>query len=128
MVQAMFKDDVFVQKKKKNSIQVKVRIQSKNLRADIHALLDSESTENFINQTIVNRFKLQTTPLPKVKYVRNIDGTRNSIGSMMHVINLKLQYGTHTEILPFFVINLGTDNMILGYTFLNTTNLRIDWR
>jgi hypothetical protein len=45
---------------------------------------------------------------------------------MMHVINLKLQYSTHTETLPFFVINLGTDNMILGYTFLNATNPRID--
>jgi hypothetical protein len=106
MVRAMFKDDIFVPRKK-NSIQVKVQLHSKDLRADIHALLDSGSTQTFISPTTVNRFKLPTTKLPKSKFIRNIDSTRNSLGAITHVVNLTLHYGTYTQILPFFIINMG---------------------
>jgi len=131
MVKAMFQGDVFLPKE--NSIQVKVKIRSKDLQADIHALLDSGATENFISQIVVNRFKLPRIKLPKVKYVRNMDGTRNSIGAITHAVYLEMKYNdaklhARAQTLPFYIINMGTDNMILGYTFLAATNPRIDWK
>src|ERR1700760_4562195 len=126
MVQAMFQGDVFLPKK--NAIHVKVRINAKKQRADVHALLDSGAMQNFISQVTVNRFKLKKIKLPKPKFVRNMDGTRNSIGAITHAVDLNLQYGTCKETLPFYIIDMGTDQMILGYPFLAATNPKIDWK
>src|ERR1019366_1434497 len=126
MVQALFKDDAFMIKQR--SIKVKIKIHTKHLRADISALLDSGATNNFINPTIVNRFKLPTVKLDKPKYIRNVDGSRNSIGTVTKATDLEIQYGILKETQRFYIINMGGDDAILGYPFLAATNPPVNWK
>ena len=126
MVRAVFQGDVFLIQQ--NQMKVDVAIQSKEFKADVRALLDSGATKNCISQTVVNRFKLQKIKLSKAKYVRNIDGTRNSIGSITHKVDLRLQYNNYNQVQEFLIINMGSDEMLLGYPFLEATNPTIDWR
>ena len=66
--------------------------------------------------------------LEKPRIIRNVDGTRNSLGSVTHAAKLEVSYGTHKEEQDFFIINLGGDEMLLGYPFLRFTNPPIDWQ
>jgi hypothetical protein len=96
-------------------------------------LLDSGATENFISQVVVNHFKLPRIKLSKVNYVGNMNGTHNSIDAITHAVYLEINYNNarlhvRQQTLLFYIINMGTDNMILGYTFLATTNPKIDWK
>jgi len=47
-----------------------------------------------------------------------MDGTRNSIGAITHAVYLEMKYNdaklhARAQTLPFYIINMGTDNMIL---------------
>ena len=94
----------------------------------MEALVDSGATNNFIDPVIVNRYKLPRIKLDRPRPVRNIDGTKNSIGNITHYVDLKIQYGAYEEMHNFFIINLGTDQMVLGYPFLAATNPPINWK
>src|SRR3981081_1511349 len=126
MVRAIFFGDVFVPKRE--SIQVKIKLKSKAYQAAMHDILDSGATNNCIDPVIVNRFKLPQIKLKKPRPIRNIDGTKNSIGAVTHVVNLKIQYGNHEALHHFLVIHLGGDSMVLGYPFLVATNPPINWK
>ena len=94
----------------------------------MHALLDSGATDDFISPLIINCFNIETYQLPKPKIVHNVDGSKNSIGLITEAINLEVHY--HNQIIPLciYVINLGSDSMLLGMPFLATYNPDIDWQ
>ena len=60
--------------------------------------------------------------------VFNVDGTRNEAGSITEIIDTILQYNGHTERMSFAVTNLGKQDIILGFTWLQEHNLEIDWQ
>jgi len=88
MLQAIFPQAVFVPK----CLQVKaqVSLQSAHLHADLQALLDSGTTDNFLNPLVVNQFNLPTIELPKPRVVCNVDGTMNRSGSITHGAKLEV--------------------------------------
>jgi hypothetical protein len=94
----------------------------------MHALLDSGTTDNFISPLIINHFNIETYKLSKPKIVCNVDGLKNSIGSMTDAVNLEVH--DHNQIVPlcFYVMNLGSNSMLLGMPFLATYNLEINWQ
>jgi hypothetical protein len=57
------------------------------------ALLDSGATENFIDQSTVDRLKLGTKAMDKPVPVRNIDGTTNKTGKITWYIDLLITKG-----------------------------------
>ena len=126
MVRALFLGDVFIPKKQ--SIKVKVKLKSKEYQAAVEALLDSGSTNNFIDATIINRFKLPRIKLDRPRPIRNIDGSLNTVGMITHYVDLTIKYGTYEEKHNFFEIHLGTDDLVLGFPFLAATNPRINWK
>jgi len=126
MLQALFPEAVFIPKR--HQIKAQVQLQSAHLHANIYALIDSGATDNFISPITVKHFNLPTYELPKPKIVRNVDGTKNSIGPMTHTTNLEVQYNDETVPLLFFVMNMGSNSMLLGMPFLAAYNPDIDWK
>jgi len=67
MIRAMFPSDVFIPKTRQ--VKVKVKLHAKEYQADVHALLDSGATDNFICPTVVQRFNLPTYTLREPKTI-----------------------------------------------------------
>ena len=126
MLRTIFPEAAFIPKERQ--IKVPLHLQTKSHVAKLHALLDSGATDNFISPLIINRFKIQTHKLPKPKIVRNVDGSRNSIGPMTESVTLDVHYYNQKVPLCFYVMNLGSDSMLLGMPFLAAYNPEIDWQ
>src|SRR5271155_2661841 len=125
MLRAIFSKDFFIPKRR--SMKAKVTIQSKDFKASTLALIDSGATDSFLSPYITNRHNLPLFELPNARVIRNVDGTQNTIGKVTHVTILRLKYNEEDIDHRFYVIDLGTDNMIIGYPFLEAFNPIIDW-
>jgi hypothetical protein len=91
------------------------------------ALLDSGATDNFISPSVVDHFQIPSYELSKPRTIRNVDRTKNSIGAVTHAVNLEILYNGKKQNHNFFIIDLGTDHMLLGMPFFAATNPSIDW-
>jgi len=96
-------------------------------QAGIKALLDSGATDNFISPMIIERFGIPTYKLSQTRIIRNVDGTPNSLGGVSEATTLKVNHNGNETTQCFFVINLGSDDMLLGMPFLAATNPQINW-
>ena len=57
----------------------------------------------------------------------NVDGTKNSAGNITHLADIIIDYQGHHEKVTAEVMDLGKNQMILGYTWLKKHNPNIDW-
>ncbi len=121
----MFPSSVFLPNQRQ--VKVEVGIHAKDHQADIHALLDSGATDNFVCPAIVKHFNLPIYTLPDPKIIRNVDGTKNSIGSIHTATNLTVKYDGNEVLQRFFIIELGGDSMLLGMPFLAAHNPDVNW-
>jgi len=80
----------------------------------IKALLDSDAMGMFMNKrtTAKHRFKLQK--LERAIAIRNVDGTNNSRGAIMHQVEYNVYYKGHVERIRMDMCNLGKTEVILG--------------
>jgi len=93
----------------------------------IKALLDSGATGMFIDRQTAARhgFKLQKLERPLV--IRNVDGTNNSGGAIMHQVECNVFYKGHMERMRMDVCDLGKTEVILGMPWLAAHNPEINW-
>jgi len=93
----------------------------------IKALLDNGATGMFMDRKMAARhgFKLQKLERPLV--VRNVDGTNNSGGAIMHQVECNVFYKGHMERMQMNVCDLGKTEMILGMPWLVAHNPEINW-
>ena len=82
------------------------------------ALVDSSMTENFIDQDTIKKLKLGTKNLETPVGLRNIDGTFNKSGQITHYLDLLVSRGNKKSTEHFYVTDLRSDRMILGYPWL----------
>jgi len=86
---------VFVNKS--NSIQLKVPITHYRGTAEENILLDTGATDNFIDQTTVDKLRLGTKRLPYTRKVFNVDGTLNQSGTITKACDLLVTQGNKKE-------------------------------
>jgi len=93
----------------------------------IKALLDSGATGMFIDRQTATRhgFKLQKLERPLI--VKNVDGTANNGGAIMHQVECNVFYKGHMERMWMNVCNLGKTEVILGMPWLAAYNPEINW-
>jgi len=125
MLRALFPNATF--KSKNRAVYTDIQIHSRTLHQDAHTLIDSRATNNFISPDLVDHFFIPTINLPKPKTVRDIDGTKNSVGTINQAAHLDLTYNGKKHVHNFYVIDLGEDHMVLGMPFLAAVNLEINW-
>ena len=94
----------------------------------IEALVDSGATGRFIDWDYVKANWLTTqmlsTPIP----VHNVDGTPNeTTGYITEAVDLILRYKNHSEHMLFTVTGFGSQNLILGHSWLQKHNPEIYW-
>ena len=112
---------------RKHAIQVPFQLRTRRKQVDRKALLDSGATECFIYPCAVKQLKLTTQILPKAQKVQNVDGTDNKAGQILEAVDLTVNNNREQALHAFYVADIGQDDFILGYPFLEASNPDIDW-
>jgi hypothetical protein len=84
--------------------------------------------ECFIHPKIVEQLQLKRIELPKPQKVKNVDGTLNQSGEVTEGVVLVIKYNGKPQKHLFYVANIGEDNIILGYPFLEDADPKINWK
>jgi len=93
----------------------------------VKALLDSGATGSFIDRDFVRSKGMNTRTLSRNIPVFNVDGSPNEAGQISEVVDVVLQYKTHSERMLLAVSGLGKQSLILGYDWLKDHNPKINW-
>ena len=109
------------------AIKIPFSLQTWYKRVNRNALLDSGATENFIHLRAVKQLELKTRGLKKPRNVQNVDRTINKGGKIEHAVTLKLKHAGKDICHQFFVADIGPNNFIFGYPFLEAASPNIDW-
>ena len=73
-------------------LAIKVPMYFKGAKKVKIALLDSGATENFLNYRTVQKLKINTSRLPQLRQVFNIDGTENKAGNISTTCSMPITY------------------------------------
>src|SRR3979490_2587131 len=109
---------------------IKVEIQMTDM-AEVKAgpaLVDCGATGKFMNRAYVEHHRLTTQKPQRPIPVFNVDGSPNEAGSIREVVDVILRVDGHTECTAFAVTNLGKQDIILGFTWLEEHNPKINWQ
>jgi len=93
----------------------------------VKALLDSGATGMFMDREMAKRHGFKITKLEKPLKVKNVDGTENSGGNIMHQVEVNVFYKNHVERMKMDVCNLEKTEVILGMPWLQVYNPEINW-
>ena len=75
----------------------------------------------------MKELKLKKNHLTKPRKVKNVDGTLNKAGAVTHTTTFKINYQGKETCHKFLIADIGEDDIILGYPFLEGTNPNINW-
>jgi hypothetical protein len=120
----------WIRKIDQSSVMIPVVIETLDDRRGftLDALLDCGATGCYVDEGFAKSKFLNMERLPRPIPVYNADGTHNEGGPIEHVVNLRLQIGSHSEVFPFAVTNTGKTDLIIGYTWLREHNPSVDWK
>jgi len=93
----------------------------------VKALLDSGATGLFMSRSLAQKGGYRLIKLDRPLQVRNVDGTGNSGGTMIHEVKINMFYKGHVERVQINICKLGKTDIILGIPWLAAHNLEIDW-
>jgi len=93
----------------------------------VKALLDSGVIGLFMDMTFAKEKGFKMEKLKKPLLVRNMDGTANAGGAIMHQVECNMFFKGHMERARIDVCNLGKTKLILGMPWLAAHNPEIDW-
>ena len=93
----------------------------------VKALLDSGAIELFMNTTFAKEKGFKIEKLKKPLLVRNVDGTVNTGGAIIHQVECNMFFKGHVERVRMDICNLGKTEVILEMPWLAAHNPEIDW-
>jgi gag-polyprotein putative aspartyl protease len=90
------------------------------------ALLDSGAMENLIDPQMMEKLGIGKVPMINPRMVFNVNGTENKRGQVTHYCVLNILQGKKQNAQVFFITNLGNNQLILGYPWLEEFSPQID--
>ena len=93
----------------------------------VKALLDSGATGLFMDKEFAKRKGFRLEKLKNPLLVKNVNGTANIEGAIMHQVKCNMFFKGHIERVQIDVCNLGRTEIILGILWLAAYNPEIDW-
>ena len=91
------------------------------------ALIDLECTNSCINQTFIEKKKINTQNYKNLILYYNIDGFQNKARTIIEFVEVKLNIEDYSEQIYLVVIKLEKASLFLGYDWLQKHNLVINW-
>ena len=110
-----------------SALNTSCKFSSPVLQTNETALIDSGATKNFLSFKTLEKLKLRKILLDKTIPVYNVDGMKNKLGSITHYVWLRIKTKFKMKLQQFFVTDLGSDDILLGYPFLKVFNPKINW-
>jgi len=107
-------------------LPVEIRTMDTSELYSVKALLDYGATGSFIDRDFVHSKGMNTRTLSRNILVFNVNSFPNEAGQISEVVDVVLQYTTHSERMLLAVSGLGKQNLILGYNWLKDHNPKID--
>ena len=92
------------------------------------AKVDCGADVSCIDWGFVRKNKITTERLTCPISLRNANGYINARGKILFVAPLFFKIGGITQKVRFYVMNCGSENIILGLPWLKEANLSIDWK
>jgi len=92
----------------------------------VKVLLDSGATGMFMDKRTVAKHGFRLQKLEKPIAIRNVNGTNNSGGAIMHQVKCNVFYKGHVERIRMNVCDLGKTEVILGMPWLAAYNPEIN--
>jgi len=77
------------------SFKIPVTLWIYGKKAQTKALVDSETTTNFVNRVVMENNNLVTHKLANLYYVINADGTPNKVGQITKYVQAYVEIGSH---------------------------------
>ena len=93
----------------------------------ILALINSGAMETYIHPREVIRLCLTLRKLARPIPVFNVDDTPNKKGSIQYTVEIPYLFGGEKHRVTAYVADIGSQDIILGYQWLNELNPEIDW-
>ena len=94
----------------------------------VKVLLDSSTTEMFIDRKMAAKYGFRLQKLERLVVVRNIDDTNNSAEAITHQVETNIYYKNYIERIQMDVCNLGKIDVILDIPWLQIHNPEINWK
>ena len=110
------------------SMKIPVSFRTAYARADKNILVDSGTTDNFIDPRLIQRLRLGTHPLERARKIWNIDGTNNKAGMITNYVDLSIQTRQKQAKMRFLITDLGNEDLILGYPWLANFKPKFSWK
>jgi hypothetical protein len=101
-----------------NALKISITFRHQYAMVAGKALINSGTTENFIDYWTAVRWRVNTKDLRRPHKVYNVDGTENQGGIISKSCVLCVRRGEQQLAQRFYVTNLGQDRIILGYPWL----------
>jgi len=93
----------------------------------VKALLDNGAMGLFMDMTFAKEKGFKIEKLKKPLLVRNVDGTVNAEGAIIHQVECNMFFKGHVERVRIDIYNLEKTEVILGMPWLAAHNPEIDW-
>ena len=93
----------------------------------VKALLDSGAMGMFMDKRTAAKHGFRLQKLEQPLQIKNVDGTNNSGGMIMHQVEVNVYYQNHVERIRIDVCDLGRTEVILGMPWLAAHNPEINW-
>jgi len=104
------------------------RLKGDGAIVDGKALIDCGADGVFMHKKFAEKNRLSMITLEQPIKVRNVDGTPNVNGDIIHMVRMELSIQGRTHMQDFLITNIAANDIILGMTWLREQNPLINWR
>lgn len=102
-------------------------IQSKEIKIDVPALMDSGSQVNTIHPSLVKIHKLPIIPHPLPYPIQTINRSPVQDDLVRYQCKVSMNIGKHNEEIILDIVNTGRHGIVLGLPWLRLHNPNINW-